>query len=295
MSFEISESLDSEGVQSVNLPGSISGCTETGAIALAEPLVIGADVAPLLRESPSLPSLLDILRSSLNYSSESAKEVQDKEVQVDFMKATQDEADKFCRLPCRGSSWAQRPPLPPGAVRADDAARAAAVCMQAERRRVRKEGPLEGVWTMLASLQQKAPIWLLRLHFRDKMCIDNLGYHHRLQPQGKFAFLEDGILTMEGPHLLHRDGVDGLRFTWTRGAGGFELGHPVSLAHEAIIDAASPLKHASTLTSASRCKGSASASSSERSSQPSAPQPEWDNEEDSDFASSSPSSELEEL
>lgn len=120
-----------------------------------------------------------------------------------------------------------KPPLLPGAIRAEDAARAAAHALSAEKKHRWRGGPFEGVWTILADHERQVELALLRLNFKLDVVVDNLGNQQSLAKVGDRLLLGSWEITLEGRNLLHLELSSGRRVSYTRGAGAFEVGRPV--------------------------------------------------------------------
>lgn len=153
------------------------------------------------------------------------KEFADKEVQTDQVPVSCQAEGGLKDLPASPVGTA-KPPLPPFADRAEDAARATAHALAVERR-LRARRPLEGVWSVLSNHEYKVEDALLRLHFqRGDVVLDNLGTQHLLQKSGQKLTLAGFVVSLEGWNVLHLDQEDE-RLSYTRGEGAYPIGKPV--------------------------------------------------------------------
>lgn len=198
-----------------------------------------------LRRSRSSGSLLDSLAYSMESVMDAAVVGEDKEIQICMPKVECKEVETQTDFPRDlAPGVPAKPPLMPGALAAEDSARTMSAMHATLKRGRTNLWPLEGLWTMMGSHQSQATDSMLRLHFHHDSLVDNMGAQLSLTRLAKYAFLGDGVLSLEGPNLLHRDTVTGQRFTYTRGEGGFQLGAPVQ-RDGLHLDFAGLLRHAS--------------------------------------------------
>lgn len=109
-----------------------------------------------------------------------------------------------------------KPPVLPRSLKADDVARTFVPLDKKKRRK----NILDGMWTILMRDEEKVNRCLHRLCFYGKSCVDYEGNRWPVVITPEEVLLIGGKLTIEGDNLLHRDGRNGMRFSYTRGNGG---------------------------------------------------------------------------
>lgn len=132
-----------------------------------------------------------------------------------------------------------KPPLPGRITAADIAERVGSSCLSRKRDRGKDSKVLDGMWTILSEFEKNASPFLHRLWFHKKVCIDLHGNKWQLEVTPEEVRLGGGAIFLEGENLLHRDGKNGLRFSWTRGKGGRD----VIQGRKSSSGSASPCRH----------------------------------------------------
>lgn len=174
---------------------------------------------------PSVESLVESLKDS----PQEEKEMVDKDTMTDIVGT----ATGFHCTRC------SKPPLPTRITAADIAERVGSSCLSRKRDRGKDSKVLDGMWTILSEHESTASPFLHRLWFHKKVCIDLHGNKWQLEVTPEEVRLGGGAIFLEGENLLHRDGKNGLRFSWTRGKGGRD----VIPGRKASSGSASPCRH----------------------------------------------------